>query len=225
MKTLVAVSRVEYAEALYESLVDVLDEYDTHVLDVDDLGFAHGSTTSTGDPADVFLDEFAVRPRGLLVATAQLLGEGFDDPSINTVVVTYPTTSMVQLMQAAGRCLRLGTGQEQRICRSGPGFGARVPLGAALAVSGHLRSAATATVRLRVLNVRRPRRTDRRSARARTRSAQAAEAVRASLAEVEAGEHVSLLLTRPAVRSTCRSLRTGRCVERGPARPATATCS
>jgi superfamily II DNA or RNA helicase len=106
VKTLVAVSRVDAAEALYDSLVEVHSQYDTHVLAEEDLGFAHGSGTSTGLPPDVFLDEFTAQPRGILVATAQLLGEGFDDPSINTVVVTYPTTSMVQLMQAAGRCMR-----------------------------------------------------------------------------------------------------------------------
>jgi superfamily II DNA or RNA helicase len=106
VKTLVAVSRIDYTEALHEALLEVLDGYETHVLDIEDIGFVHGSGTSTGDPSDVFLDEFAARPRGLLVATAQLLGEGFDDPSINTVVVTFPTASMVQLMQVAGRSLR-----------------------------------------------------------------------------------------------------------------------
>lgn len=106
VKTLVAVSRTEFAEALHGSLLEVFDEYEGHVLEPDDLGFVHGSATSTGEPADVFLDEFAARPRGILVATSQLLGEGFDDPSVNTVVVTYPTSSMVALMQVAGRCLR-----------------------------------------------------------------------------------------------------------------------
>ena len=42
-----------------------------------------------------------------------MLGEGFDDPSINAVVVTYPTTSIIQLMQAAGRCLRSTPGKTE----------------------------------------------------------------------------------------------------------------
>jgi hypothetical protein len=33
-----------------------------------------------------FLDEFSARPTGVLVATAQLVGEGYDDPSIDAVV-------------------------------------------------------------------------------------------------------------------------------------------
>jgi hypothetical protein len=111
VKTFVAVSRVEYATALFAVLVSVLEEYDQHVLGVDDLGFVHGSGTSTGDSPEVFLDEFTARPRGLVVATSQLLGEGFDDPLVNAVVVTYPTNSMVQLMQVAGRCLRSAPGK------------------------------------------------------------------------------------------------------------------
>ncbi len=105
-KTLVIVSLRSHAERLYDLLSDELALRPAHVLDAEDVGFAHGAATSAGVAPEDFLDEFSARPRGVLVATAQLLSEGFDDPSINAVVMTYPTSSMVQLMQAAGRCLR-----------------------------------------------------------------------------------------------------------------------
>src|SRR5205085_604532 len=60
----------------------------------------------TGQDSETFLDEFAARPAGVMVATASLLGEGYDDSTINAAVVTYPTESMLQLMQVAGRSMR-----------------------------------------------------------------------------------------------------------------------
>src|SRR5262249_52494015 len=106
VKTLVVASRVEHVEQLYRALIDVLEDRPEHILSPKDIGFVHGRGSSTGSPAADFLDEFASTPRGILVATGQLLGEGYDDPGINAVVVTYPTTSLLQLMQVAGRCLR-----------------------------------------------------------------------------------------------------------------------
>ncbi len=108
-KTLVVGSRIEHAEAMYEAIVEALPA--DHVLRPDDVGFVHGSGTSTGVSPEVFLDEFLALPRGILVTTAQMLGEGFDDPAVNAVVMTYATTSMLQLMQAAGRGLRFARGK------------------------------------------------------------------------------------------------------------------
>lgn len=109
-KTLVVASRIEHSEAMYEAIVEALPA--DHVLRADDIGFVHGSGTSTGVSPEVFLDEFVALPRGILVTTAQMLGEGFDDPAVNAVVMTYATSSMLQLMQAAGRGLRYAPGKE-----------------------------------------------------------------------------------------------------------------
>jgi superfamily II DNA or RNA helicase len=112
-KILVAVSRQERASILYEAIVDLLDERPAHPLAADDVGFVHGSASSNGvDPSD-FLDEFAGRPTGILVATSQLIGEGFDDPSIDAVVTTYPSESISHLMQVAGRALRFAPGKQR----------------------------------------------------------------------------------------------------------------
>jgi len=112
-KILVAVSRTEHAERLYDALRDGLDRRVGHVLGGTDVAFVHGAGTSTGvSPLD-FLDEFAARPRGILVGTSQLLGEGFDDPAIDAVVITYPSSSISHLMQVAGRALRFAPGKHK----------------------------------------------------------------------------------------------------------------
>lgn len=110
-KALVAVSRVDYAEALHEVLCERLADWEGHVLTEQDIGFVHGDRSSTGEAPQQFLDEFAAQPRGVVVATTQLLGEGFDDPLVDCVFVTYPTGSIVELMQVAGRCMRYAPGK------------------------------------------------------------------------------------------------------------------
>ncbi|MDX6608856.1 MAG: hypothetical protein QOF85_781 [Solirubrobacterales bacterium] len=111
LKTLVVVSRVENAERLHEALLRLLSS--DHVLNEEDIGFAHGSGSSTGQGIQDFLDEFQARPRGILIATSQLLGEGFDDPSVDSTVITYPTQSVLDLMQVAGRCMRYAPGKHK----------------------------------------------------------------------------------------------------------------
>ena len=109
-KTLVLVSTVEQVVAMHEALASRLAEDPEHPLEPDDLGFVHGGGNSHGvDEAD-FLARFADKPRAALVS-AQMLLEGFDDPSIDSVVMTYPTSSVAKLMQAVGRCVRYSPGK------------------------------------------------------------------------------------------------------------------
>jgi superfamily II DNA or RNA helicase len=112
-KTLVVVSRIEHVESLYETVTEQLTDHPGHVLTEDDIAFVHGSASSSGEPAQAFLDEFGALPRGILIATSNLLGEGYDDPSVDAVVVTYATGSLIQLMQAAGRCMRYTPGKSR----------------------------------------------------------------------------------------------------------------
>ena len=105
-KVLVVVSRVDRAEKLYEAIADLRDGRPDHPLSAEDIGFCHGSRSSAGSDPDAFLDAFAARPSGLLVATSQLVAEGFDDPAVDGVVVTYQSNSVSHLMQVAGRALR-----------------------------------------------------------------------------------------------------------------------
>ena len=106
-KPLVAVSRQGRAELLYEAVLEQFDARESHPLTADNIGYVHSGANSRALPdAGDFLDEFAAQPAGILIATSQLVGEGFDDPSIDAAVITYPSTSIGHLMQVAGRALR-----------------------------------------------------------------------------------------------------------------------
>jgi superfamily II DNA or RNA helicase len=112
-KPLVAVSRRERAEQLHEALLDQLARRGSHPLSDDDIGYVHGAANSRGLPdSSDFLDEFAALPAGILIATSQLVGEGFNDPSLDAAVITYPSTSIGHLMQVAGRALRWAPGKK-----------------------------------------------------------------------------------------------------------------
>lgn len=102
-KTLVLAPRVDRVEEFYQALMDRLPA--DHPLEIEDIGYVHGTGNSMGIGNEDFLARFASKPRAILIS-AQLLLEGFDDPSINTVVLTYPSSSIIRLMQAAGRCVR-----------------------------------------------------------------------------------------------------------------------
>lgn len=102
-KVLVLAPRIDRVEEFYMALLDRLP--DDHPLEVEDIGFVHGAANSLGIDNEDFLARFGNKPRAVLIS-AQLLLEGFDDPSINAVVLTYPSTSVIRLMQAAGRCVR-----------------------------------------------------------------------------------------------------------------------
>lgn len=104
-KTLVLAPRVERVVEFYEALRDRIAARDDHPLTVDDVGYIHGGGNSHDLAAEHFLGAFREKPRAIYVS-AQLLLEGFDDPSVNAVVITYQSKSLVKLMQAAGRCVR-----------------------------------------------------------------------------------------------------------------------
>lgn len=109
-KVLIIAPRVDRVEEFHARFVERLQHERDHPLMLDDVGFIHGTRNSLGLPDEDFLERFEDKPRGLLVS-AQMLLEGFDDPAIDTVVITYPTSSVIRLMQAAGRCVRQHPGK------------------------------------------------------------------------------------------------------------------
>lgn len=109
-KTLVIAPRIERVEEFYLALRDRLKAEPDHPLDIDDIGYIHGSGNSLHVANEMFLDRFYKKPRAIYV-TAQLLLEGFDDPALNAVIITYPSSSLVKLMQAAGRAVRYAPGK------------------------------------------------------------------------------------------------------------------
>lgn len=104
-KTLLILPTIDRVEEFYKALCLTLSLDESHPLELDDIGFIHGTRNSLYINNDDFIDIFAGKPRGIIVS-AQILLEGFDDPAINTVILTYPSNSVVRLMQAAGRCVR-----------------------------------------------------------------------------------------------------------------------
>jgi len=110
VKTLVLAPRIDRVEEFYNALTERLETEADHPLSPDDIGFVHSKGNSRDSSTEDFLAYFAEKPRGIIVS-AQLLLEGFDDPAINTVVITYPSSSMIVLMQAAGRCVRYYPGK------------------------------------------------------------------------------------------------------------------
>ncbi|HEX4694478.1 DEAD/DEAH box helicase [Sphingomonas sp.] len=111
-KTLVIASRIEYVEALHARVIALLDDEVDHPIDLADVGFLHGRGNSHGLGAEAMLALFADKPHAILLS-AQMLLEGFDDPAIDSVVITYRTDSVISLMQAAGRCVRHAPGKRR----------------------------------------------------------------------------------------------------------------
>ena len=109
-KVLVLAPRIDRVEEFYERLAERLSRAPDHPLSQDDLGYVHGKGNSLHTDNDDFLAIFAEKPRAILVS-AQILLEGFDDPAINTIILTYPSKSVIRLMQAAGRCVRYFPGK------------------------------------------------------------------------------------------------------------------
>ncbi|HET9637662.1 MAG TPA: DEAD/DEAH box helicase family protein [Allosphingosinicella sp.] len=111
-KTLVLVTRIDQVRAFYEAFATRIEAEPDHPLKSDDIGYIHGAGNSHGLENEDFLARFADKPRALLVS-AQMLLEGFDDPAIDAVVITYQTESVIKLMQAAGRCVRYAPGKRE----------------------------------------------------------------------------------------------------------------
>ena len=109
-KVIVLTPRIEKAEEFYSALRERYMREQYHPLGLDDIGFVHSDRNSHGVATKEFLNDFRAKSRAIYVAT-QILLEGFNDPSVNAVVITYPSSSLVQLMQAAGRCMRASPGK------------------------------------------------------------------------------------------------------------------
>ena len=117
-KVLICVSKQEYAETLYRALIEAWAELREPYLEYADIGFVHSDKNSDNiagsrATAPTFLRNFKSKNEGILVATSQLIGEGYDDPAIDSVFVTYASTSISHLMQVAGRALRRSEGKTE----------------------------------------------------------------------------------------------------------------
>lgn len=99
-KIVIYVGTKKHAESLAEILQasEVADFYES-------VAFVHGNKNSRDEERADFLATEKKWDRSILVNVG-ILSEGYDDPSINTVIMAAPTRSKLVYMQAIGRAVR-----------------------------------------------------------------------------------------------------------------------
>ena len=70
-----------------------------------DISWITGDGNGMGLSRDSFIERIQSSSRSIVV-NVDVLTEGYDDPSIDTVVMARPTSSKLVFMQAMGRCIR-----------------------------------------------------------------------------------------------------------------------
>jgi len=80
---------------------DLVNKYDS-------IDFILGGNKYSGNDSsrDEFIDRIKSYSRSIVI-NCDVLTEGYDDPTVNTVVMATPTRSKLVYMQAIGRCIRV----------------------------------------------------------------------------------------------------------------------
>ena len=99
-KVVVYVGTRRHVKDLYEHMMT--SRLRTHY---DSIGWITGEGNSRSDERENFLRHERAHRRSILI-NVQVLSEGYDDPTINTVVMGAPTRSKLVYMQAMGRAIR-----------------------------------------------------------------------------------------------------------------------
>ena len=100
---------VKHAKNLYETFVSrssISELYDF-------VGFIEGGKNSAGCSNEDFLKDFKQNKSGIII-NVNVLSEGFDDPSINTILMAVPTNSLIRYIQCIGRAIRVP--DEDNVC-------------------------------------------------------------------------------------------------------------
>ena len=110
-KAIIYVGTKEHARALYQLLksTTLADRYDSIGIILGDERRRYASATLSeiaGEPRDEFISAQKSSIRSILV-NVDVLTEGYDDPSVNTIVMARPTNSKLVYMQALGRAVRI----------------------------------------------------------------------------------------------------------------------
>jgi superfamily II DNA or RNA helicase len=101
-KIVVYVNTVKHAKNLFdvfESRANIRELYDF-------VGFIEGGKNSSGCSNEDFLSNFKQSKSGIII-NVNVLSEGFDDPSINTILMAVPTNSLIRYIQCVGRAIRV----------------------------------------------------------------------------------------------------------------------
>ena len=111
-KSLVCIRETGQVEDLYEEIDQILSyNSDSYRIDKDDIGFITAEKNSLEIKTEDFLEIFSKKSRALIIATHQLLSEGFDDKMIDSVYITYPSKSFSNILQTGGRAMRRSKGK------------------------------------------------------------------------------------------------------------------
>lgn len=99
-KVIIYVGTVSHVEALYKAILTsrLAAEYQS-------ISYIHGKGNSRGQEREQFLETERSYSRSIIV-NVDVLSEGYDDPTVNTVVMASPTRSKLRYMQAMGRAIR-----------------------------------------------------------------------------------------------------------------------
>jgi len=100
-KVIIYVGTKKHAEDLYTLLTDtpLNAEYES-------ISFIVGGKNSRDQSREIFVETEKKFKRSILV-NVQVLSEGYDDPTVNTVIMAAPTRSKLYYMQALGRAVRI----------------------------------------------------------------------------------------------------------------------
>ena len=100
-KVVIYVNTIKHAMALY----DKFQEYTESHKFYDFIGFITASDNHLKTDNNTYLDKFKASKTGIIINT-NILTEGYDDPSINTIAMGVPTSSLVRYIQCIGRAIR-----------------------------------------------------------------------------------------------------------------------
>lgn len=100
-KIVVYVNTVNHAKALYQAFNDYFENDSFYEF----IGFISASENHLKIDNNLYLDKFKSAKTGIIINT-NILTEGYDDPSINTVAMGVPTSSLVRYIQCVGRAIR-----------------------------------------------------------------------------------------------------------------------
>ncbi len=103
-KVVVYLNTVEHVKNLYDKFNEFSKE-EIQKLYGFGVQFITGGNNSLGISNEEFLDKFRKSESGVII-NVDILSEGFDDPSINTIAMAVPTGSLVRFIQRVGRAIR-----------------------------------------------------------------------------------------------------------------------
>lgn len=102
-KVIVYVAAKEHVRSLHKRMMnsELINRYES-------IDYILGGNDYSGNDTD--RDDFIARIKGYnrsIILNCDVLTEGYDDPTVNTVVMATPTRSKLVYMQAIGRCIRV----------------------------------------------------------------------------------------------------------------------